>query len=409
MRQDLRGKPRRARNKTKRLRKRSHGDSRRQTSVWRSGRGLLATRTANGVSLTGRDAGRADTKAETGMDDAVDWTSPLGFRDSKNELEAAIQRYVDLYEFAPIAYVSLDRFGRIEESNLAAISLLERTRKQLVGAPFILRVVKQDSELFLRHLLRCRSSKTLVETELCLKNQHGDAIPVQLSSTPSTSSRKDGALLYQTAIIDLRERKAAEKSLGEAARQREALYQFVERRHEAKSSSDIYAAALDAILSALACDRASILLLDGQGVMRFVGWRGLSENYRRAAEGHSPWKPDAKDPEPICIGDVERADISDLLRSSIRAEGIGAAAFVPLVTDGKLIGKFTTYYDAPHVFSDQELSLSLTIAAQLALGLERKRAEEELRVSEERMRAVIEIAVVGIARSDLKGKIIITI
>ena len=142
--------------------------------------------------------------------------------------------------------------------------------------------------------------------------------------------------------------------------------------------------------------------------MRFVGWRGLSENYRRAAEGHSPWKPDAKDPEPICIGDVERADISDLLRSAIRAEEIGAAAFIPLVTDGKLIGKFTTYYDAPHVFSDQELSLSLTIAAQLALGLERKRAEEALRVSEERLRAVIEQAVVGIARCDLKGKIIFT-
>ena len=208
---------------------------------------------------------------EIGMNDAVDWISPLGFRDSKNELEAAIQRYADLYEFAPIAYVSLDRFGRIEESNLAAISLLERTRKQLLGAPFTLRVVKQDSELFLRHLRRCRSSKSRVETELCLKNRHGDAIPVQLSSSPSTSSRKNRALLYQTAIIDLRERKAAEKSLADAARQHKALYEFVERRHEAQRSSDIYAAALDAILSALLCDRASILLFDGQGVMRFVG------------------------------------------------------------------------------------------------------------------------------------------
>src|SRR5438105_8171608 len=278
--QDMSGKPRRARNKTKRLRKRSHGASGGQASVWRSGRGLLATRTANGVSLSGRDSGRTDTKTETGMDDAVDWTSPLGFRDSKNELEAAIQRYVDLYEFAPIAYVSLDRFGRIEESNLAAISLLERTRKQLVGAPFILRVVKNDSELFLRHLLRCRSSKTRVETELCLKDQNAATSPVQLSSTPSTSSRKNGALLYQTAIIDLRERKAAEKSLADAARQHEALYQFVDRRHEAKSFSDIYDAALDAIFSALCCDRASILLRDDQDVMRFVGGRGLSENYR---------------------------------------------------------------------------------------------------------------------------------
>ena len=345
---------------------------------------------------------------EIGMNDAVDWISPLGFRDPKNELEAAIQRYADLYEFAPIAYLSLDRFGRIEESNPAAISLLERTRKQLLGAPFILRVVKEDSELFLRHLRRCRSSKSRVETELCLKNRRGDAIPVQLSSSPSTSSRKNRALLYQTAIIDLRERKTAEKSLADAARQHKALYEFVERRHEAQRSSDIYAAALDAILSALLCDRASILLLDGQGVMRFVDWRSLSENYRRALERHSPWKSDTKNPEPICISDVNIADIPDALKSTIRAEGISAVAFFPLVADGKLIGKFMTYYNAPHDFSDQEVSLSLTIAGQLALGLERKRAEEALRISEERLRAIIEQAVVGIVRCDLKGKIIFT-
>ena len=343
---------------------------------------------------------------EIGMNDAVDWISPLGFRDSKNELEAAIQRYADLYEFAPIAYVSLDRFGRIEESNLAAISLLERTRKQLLGAPFTLRVVKQDSELFLRHLRRCRSSKSRVETELCLKNRHGDAIPVQLSSSPSTSSRKNRALLYQTAIIDLRERKAAEKSLADAARQHKALYEFVERRHEAQRSSDIYAAALDAILSALLCDRASILLLDGQGVMRFVAWRGLSGRYRRAVEGHSPWESGVKDPKPICINDINNADIPQRLRSAISAEGIGAAAFLPLITERKLIGKFMVYYNRRHVFTEEELSLSLTISGQLALGLERKRAEEALRISEERLRAVIDQAVVGIARCDLKGRVV---
>ena len=46
------------------------------------------------------------------------------FKIPKTELEAAIQRYVDLFEFAPIAYVSFDRVGRIEEINLAAVQLL---------------------------------------------------------------------------------------------------------------------------------------------------------------------------------------------------------------------------------------------------------------------------------------------
>src|SRR6267378_4359868 len=185
------------RNKFRRANKRRPGRSpKAQTSAWRSARDLLGTTAENGVSSTVNRSDQRGVKEDLGFDQPVDWTSPLGFREPKNELEAAVQRYVDLYEFAPIAYVSLDRFGRMEESNLAAIALLQRSRKQLVGAPFILRVVKADSERFLRHLLRCRSSKTRVETELHLKNQHGDPIPVQLSSTPSTSSMKNGVRLY---------------------------------------------------------------------------------------------------------------------------------------------------------------------------------------------------------------------
>jgi PAS domain S-box-containing protein len=70
----------------------------------------------------------------------------------------------------------------------------------------------------------------------------------------------------------------------------------------------------------------------------------------------------------------------------IKGEGIGALAFIPLVSNGKLIGKFMLYFNAPHAFSDEEIEVSLTIARQLAFGIGRKRAEESLRESEERFR-----------------------
>ena len=44
-------------------------------------------------------------------------------------------------------------------------------------------------------------------------------------------------------------------------------------------------------------------------------------------------------------------------------------AFVPLVANDELIGKFITYYDAPHVFSEAEIDLAVTIARQLGFGL----------------------------------------
>ena len=135
------------------------------------------------------------------------------FKIPKTELEAAIQRYVDLFEFAPIAYVSFDRVGRIEEINLPAVQLLGASRTRLIGEPFALRVTKKDGLLFLNHLLRCRSSDSRVETELHLKKRNGEIIPAHLASSPMTSSMRDGALLYQTAILDLTERKRAEEAI----------------------------------------------------------------------------------------------------------------------------------------------------------------------------------------------------
>ena len=78
-------------------------------------------------------------------------------RNPKSELEAAVQRFVDLYDFAPIAYVSFDRAGRIEEANLAATELLGVPRDLLIGRPFAFYVADLDS--FLRHLLYCRTTQ----------------------------------------------------------------------------------------------------------------------------------------------------------------------------------------------------------------------------------------------------------
>ena len=97
-----------------------------------------------------------------------------------------------------------------------ATELLDEPRDRLIGRPFAFYVA--DLDLFMRHLLSCRTSQRQVKTELQLKTRKGELIPAQLLSTPITSTTRNGALLFQTAIIDLGERKRHEQQLAEQAR-----------------------------------------------------------------------------------------------------------------------------------------------------------------------------------------------
>jgi PAS domain S-box-containing protein len=204
-------------------------------------------------------------------------------------------------------------------------------------------------------------------------------------------------------VIDITERKRTEQELAEFARQQQALYRLADELSSAGSLEEMFNPALDAIQNALQCDRASILLFDDQGVMSFVAWRGLSDAYRRATNGHSPWTSAEKNARPITLNDIAMAGLSDVLRAAIQAEGIGALAFIPLISRGNLIGKFMVYYNIPHIFEEKDVELAQTIAHQLASHIERKRAEEELRQSKQRLSLTYHHAPIGIVETTMDG------
>jgi GAF domain-containing protein len=160
---------------------------------------------------------------------------------------------------------------------------------------------------------------------------------------------------------------------------------IVSVNRRAGSQSEASEAALDAIIRSLRCERASALLLDEAGIMRFAASRGLSDTYRRAVEGRFRWTRDAKDPQPLCIEDIETAELSRPLKNTVRAEGIGALAFMPLVANGELIGKFITYCRAPHGFSAGEVDLAVTLPASSASAWGRKRTDEGLRETQRQL------------------------
>lgn len=190
-----------------------------------------------------------------------------------------------------------------------------------------------------------------------------------------------------------------------------ALYRLTDRLYRSETLQDVFDAALDVICEALACGRASILLFDEAGVMRFVAWRGLSDAYRRTLDGHSPWRPGQQDAEPIFVTDIRLTDEPDWIKERIAAENIRGLAFIPLVAGGRVVGKFMTYYEEPHVFTARQNELAVTIARQVGFSVEKARAEAArsaaeaaLRGSEERSRLMLENAPVMIWMSDQNGQ-----
>jgi PAS domain S-box-containing protein len=218
--------------------------------------------------------------------------------------------------------------------------------------------------------------------------QRPDGSMVPFLPYPTPIHDEQGKLIGAVnMLVDISELKDAQTAAVSRMEEQAALYRFTDRLYRARSAGETYEAALDAICDALRCRRASVLLLDDTDMMRFVAWRNLSDAYRAAVEGHSPWLPQDNDPRPICWNEVDGVAMPEALRATVKGEGIGALAFIPLMANGVLVGKFMAYYDAPHRFTDAEVDLAVTIARQLGFSLERARAETALRQSAERARA----------------------
>jgi PAS domain S-box-containing protein len=238
-------------------------------------------------------------------------------------------------------------------------------------------------------LLRLSRGERIDHFETVRQRKDGSFVDVSLTISPVRDSQ--GKIVGASKIArDISARRQAERAIGRGVRQQKALFRLADELNRAASLDHVYSAALNAILDALHCNRASILLYDDEGIMRFQRWRGLSSAYRDAVDGHSAWKRDDPNPQPFSINNIETADTPESLKAAVKKEGIAALAFIPLVSRGKLIGKFMTYFNSPHHFSEQEIELSLTIARQLSFAIVRQRNEEALRNSEARLRTLSE-------------------
>jgi two-component system sensor histidine kinase UhpB len=135
-------------------------------------------------------------------------------RGIQTQLEESRGRYRELYDFAPVGYVTLDKFGMIIEANLTVCALLNIPRTALIGKYFQSFMDRESADalhLFLRKSLPSRMTEIL-ECRLC----PADGTPFEISlNVGGEYDRSDRLLRYRVVLVDVSRLKLMERQARE--------------------------------------------------------------------------------------------------------------------------------------------------------------------------------------------------
>jgi PAS domain S-box-containing protein len=101
-------------------------------------------------------------------------------RIAQEELEVSRNQYVNLYDFSPIPYFSMDKESIIKEVNLIASKMLGIDRNKLVGKRFITFIPLDERDAFNKFINSVFSSDVKNSCELKVMNKDKRAFSVRL-------------------------------------------------------------------------------------------------------------------------------------------------------------------------------------------------------------------------------------
>ena len=103
-------------------------------------------------------------------------------RNAQAEIEISRLNYNELYEFAPVGYLTLDGDCRIVETNRRAAQMLNMSKGQLVNRKFTAFIHFDDQDIFHLHKQQLRNSGRRQSARLRLKTDNDSPLYVQLES-----------------------------------------------------------------------------------------------------------------------------------------------------------------------------------------------------------------------------------
>jgi PAS domain S-box-containing protein len=133
---------------------------------------------------------------------------------AKLEMEDALTKYSDLYDFAPIGLFAIDQQGIIQEVNKAGAALLGIERRNLMNRHFQLCVAPKDRSRFDDFCKSAFETSFKKTCEMNLLKEGKPTVYARIESTAAEDSSPNGRQC-RIAVIDITERKNAEEKLAQ--------------------------------------------------------------------------------------------------------------------------------------------------------------------------------------------------